>query len=185
MTNTASPPVWICKTHKNDAMTAALQALPFGDRLEKNADIEAWNEARCTTHFNHSQETQCHCKDGSDLKPRILGTQQQVSFNQILYDTDNAHIHIPLPFFTNKSLQHIDVKASVLPVQKANPPDNEKKAYNVLKIDELKPILGEELSMDYGLHAEAMGNFYHFQKSRDPLGLKGSHAAWYELHLLL
>ncbi len=250
MTNTAPPPVRVRKTHKNDAVTAALQALPFGDRLEKNADIEARNEARCTTHFNHvsdpanfpddasdvesnitieeeelstlrnpgvfalytkypkavitwlaqqdakdkkkreapksaeeSREAKRRCKDGSDLKPRILGTQQQVSFNQILYDTDDARIHIPLPFFTNKSLRHIDVKASVLPVQKANPPDNEKKAYNVLKIDELTPILGEELSMDYGLHAEAMGNFYRFQKSRDPLGSKGSHAAWYESHI--
>ncbi|KAK0464761.1 uncharacterized protein EV420DRAFT_1263613, partial [Desarmillaria tabescens] len=122
--------------------------------------------------------------DGSDLKPRMLGTQQEVSFHQILYDTDDAHIHIPLPFFTNKSLQYINVNAALLPVQKANLLDCEKKGFNILKIEELMPILGAELSIDYGLHAKAMANLYHFQKSHNPLGLKGNHAIWYESHIL-
>ncbi|PBK96204.1 hypothetical protein ARMGADRAFT_1028396 [Armillaria gallica] len=62
--------------------------------------------------------------------------------------------------------------------------DCEKKGFNILKIEDLIPTLGAELSMDYGLHAKAMGNFYRFQKSRDPLGSKGEHATWYESHIL-
>ncbi len=139
---------WVCRTHKSDAMTAALHALPIGDRLEKNADIESQNDTRHTKHFNHvsdpaqfahdvldgesiitideeematlrnpgvfalyskypksiitwlaqqdvkdkkkreapkstekAREAKRWCKDGSDLRPRVMGTQQQVLFN--------------------------------------------------------------------------------------------------------
>lgn len=138
----------VCRTHKSDAMTTALHALPIGDRLEKNANIESQNDTRHTKHFNHvldpaqfahnmsdgesiitideeglatlcnlgvfalyskypksiitwlaqqdvkdkkkrealksteeAREAKQWCKDGSDLRPRVMGTHQQVLFN--------------------------------------------------------------------------------------------------------
>ncbi|KAK0474379.1 hypothetical protein IW261DRAFT_1595918 [Armillaria novae-zelandiae] len=130
-----------------------------------------------------TREAKRRCKDGSDLRPRVLGTQQQVSFQQILYDTDDARIHIPLPFFTNKSLHYIAVNTAILPTRKVNALENDKKGFNIIDIEVLTPTLGKELSMDYGLHAEAAGNFYRFQRSRDPQGSRGSHSSWYESHI--
>ncbi len=83
----------------------------------------------------------------------------------------------------NKSLHHINVHAALLPVQKTNLVDSKKKSVNVFRIEDLTPILGEKLSIDYGLHSKATGNFYRFQKSQDPLDSKGSHATWYQSHI--
>lgn len=94
-----------------------------------------------------------------------MGTQQQMLFNQLLYDTDDVCIHIPLLFFMNKSLCYINIHASLLPVQKTNTVNSEKKSVNVLRIEDLTPILGEELSIDYSLHSKVTGNLYCFQKS--------------------
>ncbi|PBK96205.1 hypothetical protein ARMGADRAFT_924862, partial [Armillaria gallica] len=59
------------KTHKSDAIIAALQSLLLGDRLEKNTNIETRNNAWRIKHFNHVSDPATHKDDASDSESMI------------------------------------------------------------------------------------------------------------------
>ncbi len=104
------------------------------------------------------------CRDTADEKPRIIGSQTQIAFHQILYDTDDF-VSIPLPFFTNKDLRYLMDHASTLATMKANPNPGESKGTWILDIPGLSVMFGEELSISYSEYSEAAPNCFRFHKS--------------------
>ena len=52
--------------------------------------------------------------DGSKAADRIIGSQRDIEFSDILFTT-NAHVPIPLPFFRNENLRYIIDHAATLP----------------------------------------------------------------------
>lgn len=62
---------------------------------------------------------QC-CMDGSKVAERVIGSQHDIKFSDILFTT-NAQVPIPLIFFRNANLCCIIDQATTLPTTKSNP----------------------------------------------------------------
>ena len=93
--------------------------------------------------------------DGGKAAERVIGSQRDIEFSDILFTT-NAHVPIPLPFFRNENLHYIIDQAATLPTTKSNPLPGETKGQFILNIpDMIKGAkgcksFGEELSLDFG-----------------------------------
>jgi hypothetical protein len=107
-----------------------------------------------------SQEVKRRRMDGSKAAERVIGSQRDIVFAEILFIT-NAHVPIPLPFFRNGNLRYIIDQAATLPTTKSNPLPGETKGQFILNIpDMIKGTkscksFGEELSLDFGEWSES------------------------------
>jgi len=121
------------------------------------------------------------CMNGQKMVPWVVGVPWQATFPQILFNTKLC-ITVPLPFFLNKNLNILNVKASTLPTTKTNPNPGETKGTVILDIEKLSTHLGKELSLSCSQWTEAAANMYLFQKERDEEGTDDAHSNWYNDH---
>ena len=125
--------------------------------------------------------------DGGKAAERVIGSQRDIEFSDILFTT-NAHVPIPLPFFRNENLRYIIDQAATLPTTKSNPLPGETKGQFILNIpDMIKGAkgcksFGEELSLDFGEWSEAAQNCFRFHQRQDKDGDTGPYAAWWSSH---
>jgi hypothetical protein len=129
---------------------------------------------------------QC-CMDGSKAAERIIGSQHDIEFSEILFTT-NAHVPIPLPFFRNANLRYIIDQAATLPTMKSNPLPGETKGQFILNISNMTKgakgcrIFGDELSLNFGERSEAAQNCFRFHQRQDRDGDTGPYATWWSSH---
>ncbi|KAJ3927014.1 MAG: hypothetical protein NXY57DRAFT_1109082 [Lentinula lateritia] len=105
----------------------------------------------------------------------------QANFHDALYEI--AHVSpIPLPFFSNDSLQFISARAHSLPRRKYKSNDTKKSGY-FIDLEALKKLLRIKYAeedrlegLDYVLFVECVNNYMRFETSRDPEGPAGSRA---------
>jgi hypothetical protein len=134
-----------------------------------------------------SQEAKRRRMDGSKAAERVIGSQRDIEFSDILFTT-NAHIPIPLPFFRNGNLRYIIDHAATLPTTKSNPLPGETKGQFILNISDMTrgakgcKIFGEELSLDFGEWSEAAQNCFRFHQMQDRDGDMGPYATWWSSH---
>ena len=125
--------------------------------------------------------------DGSKAAERIIGSQRDIEFSDILFTT-NAHVPIPLPFFRNENLRYIIDQAATLPTTKSNPLPGETKGQFILNISDMtKGAKGcksfrDELSLDFGEWSEAAQNCFRFHQMQDRDGDTGPYASWWSSH---
>lgn len=125
--------------------------------------------------------------DGSKAAERVIGTQRDIEFSDILFTT-NAHVPIPLPFFRNANLRYIIDQAATLPTTKSNPLPGETKGQFILNISDMTKgakgckCFGEELSLDFGEWSEAAQNCFRFHQMQDKDGDMGPYATWWSSH---
>ena len=73
-----------------------------------------------TSHASElSQDAKRRRMDGSKAAERIIGSQRDIEFSEILFIT-NAHVPILSPFFHNENLCYIIDQAATLPSTKSN-----------------------------------------------------------------
>lgn len=134
-----------------------------------------------------SQEAKRRRMDGSKAAERIIGSQRDIEFSDILFTT-NAHVPIPLPFFRNENLRYIIDQAATLPTTKSNPLPGETKGQFILNISDMTKgtkgckAFGEELSLDFGEWSEAAQNCFRFHQMQDRDGDMGPYATWWSSH---
>jgi hypothetical protein len=134
-----------------------------------------------------SQDAKRRRMDGSKAAKRIIGTQRDIEFSDILFTT-NAHVPIPLPFFRNENLRYIIDHAATLPTTKSNPLPGETKGQFILNISDMTrgtkscKGFGEELSLDFGEWSEAAQNCFRFHQMQDKDGDTGPYATWWSSH---
>ena len=125
--------------------------------------------------------------DGKKAAERVIGSQRDIEFSDILFTT-NLHVPIPLPFFRNANLRYIIDQAATLPTSKSNPLAGEPKGQFILNIpDMIKGAkgcksFGDELSLDFGEWSEAAQNCFRFHQMQDKDGDMGSYATWWSSH---
>ena len=125
--------------------------------------------------------------DGTKAAERVIGTQREIEFSDILFTT-NAHVPIPLPFFRNANLRYIIDHAATLPTTKSNPLPGETKGQFILNISDMTKgtkackSFGEELSLDFGEWSEAAQNCFRFHQMQDRDGDMGPYATWWSSH---
>ena len=125
--------------------------------------------------------------DSSKAAERIIGSQHDIEFSEILFIT-NAHVPIPLPFFRNENLRYIIDQAATLPTTKSNPLPGESKGQFILNISDMTKgskgckCFGEELSLDFGQWSEAAQNCFRFHQMQDKDGDMGPYASWWSSH---
>lgn len=92
-----------------------------------------------------------------------------LEFPQIMFDTEDEGVHLPLPLFHPSCIHHIVTKLSKVPLTRVNPREGESKGRLVLDIDKLSEQFGEELSpvFTYAKYLEAASYYVRFQSSRD------------------
>jgi hypothetical protein len=134
-----------------------------------------------------SPEAKRRRMDGSKAAERVIGTQRDIEFSDILFTT-NAHVPIPLPFFRNANLRYIIDQAATLPTTKSNPLPGETKGQFILNISDMIrgakgcKSFGEELSLDFGEWSEAAQNCFRFHQMQDRDGDMGPYATWWSSH---
>lgn len=134
-----------------------------------------------------SQDAKRRRMDGSKAAERVIGSQRDIEFSDILFTT-NAHVPIPLPFFRNGNLRYIIDHAATLPTTKSNPLPGETKGQFILNIPDMTrgakgcKIFGEELSLDFGEWSEAAQNCFRFHQMQDCDGDMGPYASWWSSH---
>ena len=134
-----------------------------------------------------SQESKRRRMDGSKAAERIIGSQHDIKFSDILFTT-NAHIPIPLPFFHNENLHYIIDQAATLPTTKSNLLPGETKGQFILNISDMTKgtkgcrAFGEELTLDFGEWSEAAQNCFRFHQMQDKDGDMGPYASWWSSH---
>ena len=125
--------------------------------------------------------------DGSKAAERIVGSQRDIEFSDILFTT-NLHVPIPLPFFRNENLRYIIDQAATLPTTKSNPLPGETKGQFILHISDMTKgakgckSFGDELSLDFGEWSEAAQNCFRFHQMQDKDGDMGPYATWWSSH---
>ena len=125
--------------------------------------------------------------DGSKAAERVIGSQREIEFSDILFTT-NAHVPIPLPFFRNANLRYIIDQAATLPTTKSNPLPGESKGQYILNISDMIrgakgcKAFGDELSLDFGEWSEAAQNCFRFHQLQDKDGDMGPYATWWSSH---
>ena len=125
--------------------------------------------------------------DGSRAAERVIGSQRDIEFSDILFTT-NAHVPIPLPFFRNANLRYIIDQAATLPTTKSNPLPGETKGQFILNISDMIKgargcrSFGEEFSLDFGEWSEAAQNCFRFHQMQDKDGDMGPYATWWSSH---
>ena len=134
-----------------------------------------------------SQDAKRRRMDGSKAAERVIGSQRDIEFSDILFTT-NAHVPIPLPFFRNANLRYIIDQAATLPTTKSNPLPGETKGQFILNISDMTKgskgcrSFGEELSLDFGEWSEAAQNCFRFHQLQDRDGDAGPYATWWSSH---
>jgi hypothetical protein len=134
-----------------------------------------------------SQDAKRRRMDGSKAAERVIGSQRDIEFSDILFTT-NAHVPIPLPFFRNANLRYIIDQAATLPTTKSNPLPGETKGQFILNISDMIKgakgckSFGEELSLDFGEWSEAAQNCFRFHQMQDRDGDMGPYATWWSSH---
>jgi hypothetical protein len=136
-----------------------------------------------------SQDAKRRRMDGSKAAERVIGSQREIEFSDILFTT-NAHVPIPLPFFRNENLRYIIDQAATLPTSKSNPllAEGETKGHFILNISDMIKgakgckAFGEELSLDFGEWSEAALNCFRFHQMQDKYGDMGPYATWWSSH---
>ena len=134
-----------------------------------------------------SQDAKWRRMDGSKAAERVIGSQRDIEFSDILFTT-NAHVPIPLPFFRNENLRYIIDQAATLPTTKSNPLPGETKGQFILNISDMTKgtkgckSFGEELSLDFGEWSEAAQNCFRFHQMQDRDGDMGPYATWWSSH---
>lgn len=134
-----------------------------------------------------SQDAKRRRMDGSKAAERVVGSQRDIEFSEILFTT-NAHVPIPLPFFRNANLRYIIDHAATLPTTKSNPLPGETKGQFILNIPDMTKgakgcmTFGEELSLDFGEWSEAAQNCFRFHQMQDRDGDAGPYATWWSSH---
>ncbi|KAJ3845851.1 hypothetical protein EV368DRAFT_89994 [Lentinula lateritia] len=111
----------------------------------------------------------------------------QANFHDALYEI--AHVSpIPLPFFSNDSLQFISARAHSLPRRKYKSNDPRKSGY-FIDLEALKKLLRIKYAkdnlmegLDYILFVECINNYMRFETSCDPEGSAGSRAQFIIQH---
>ena len=137
--------------------------------------------------LEHSLEAKRHHMDGTKAAERIIGSQQDIDFSEILFTT-NTHVPIPLPFFRNENLHYIIDQATTLPTIKSNPLSGETKGQFILNISDMTKgtkgckAFGDKLSLDFGEWSEAAQNCFRFHQMQDKDGDMGSYAIWWSSH---
>ena len=135
----------------------------------------------------HSLDAKRRRMDGSKAADRVIGSQRDIEFSDILFTT-NAHVPIPLPFFRNANLRYIIDQAATLPTTKSNPLPGETKGQFILNISDMIKgakgckSFGEELSLDFGEWSEAAQNCFRFHQMQDKDGDAGPYACWWSSH---
>ena len=125
--------------------------------------------------------------DGSKAAERVIGSQRDIEFSDILFTT-NAHVPIPLPFFRNANLRYIIDQAATLPTMKSNPLLGETKGQFILNIPDMIKgakgckCFGEELSLDFGQWSKAAQNCFRFHQMQDRDSDTGPYASWWSSH---
>ena len=125
--------------------------------------------------------------DGTKAAERVIGTQREIEFSDILFTT-NAHVPIPLPFFRNANLRYIIDHAATLPTTKSNPLPGETKGQFILNIPDMIKgakgckCFGEELSLDFGQWSKAAQNCFRFHQMQDRDSDTGPYASWWSSH---
>ena len=157
---------------------------------ETRADKED-REKRKLDEFHHVSGNSLDAKrrrmDGSRAAERVIGSQRDIEFSEILFTT-NAHVPIPLPFFRNENLRYIIDQAATLPTTKSNPLSGETKGQFILNIADMTKgtkgckSFGEELSLDFGEWSEAAQNCFRFHQMQDRDGDTGPYAVWWSSH---
>jgi hypothetical protein len=128
-----------------------------------------------------SQDAKRRRMDGSKAAERVIGSQRDIEFSDILFTT-NAHVPIPLPFFRNANLRYIIDQAATLPTKKSNPLPGETKGQFILNISDMTKgskgckSFGEELTLDFGEWSEAAQNCFRFHQLQDIEGDMGPYA---------
>ena len=158
---------------------------------ETRAEKEDHEKRRLDELNSHSSELSQEAKrrrmDGSKAAERVIGSQRDIEFSDILFTT-NAHVPIPLPFFRNANLRYIIDHAATLPTTKSNPLPGETKGQFILNISDMTKgvkgckIFGEELSLDFGEWSEAAQNCFCFHQMQDKDGDMGPYATWWSSH---
>ena len=134
-----------------------------------------------------SPESKRRRMDGSKAAERVIGSQRDIEFSDVLFTT-NAHVPIPLPFFRNANLRYIIDQAATLPTTKSNPLPGESKGQYILNIFDMTrgakgcKAFGEELSLDFGEWSEAAQNCFRFHQMQDRDGDMGPYATWWSSH---
>ena len=158
---------------------------------ENRSDKEERDKRKLDEHSAHapdsSSEAKRRCMDGSRAADRIIGSQREIEFSDILFAT-NAHVPIPLPFFRNANLRYIIDQAATLPTIKSNPLPGETKGQFILNISDMTrgtkgcKSFGDELSLDFGEWSEAAQNCFRFHQMQDKDGDLGPYATWWSSH---
>ena len=143
---------------------------------ETRADKED-HEKRKLDELHHTSEHLAldakRCRmDGSRAAERVIGSQRDIEFSDILFTT-NAHVPITLPFFCNENLCYIIDQVATLPTTKSNPLPGEMKGQFILNIADMTKgtkgckSFGEELSLDFGEWSEVAQNCFRFHQMQD------------------
>ena len=134
-----------------------------------------------------SLESKRRRMDGSKAAERVIGSQHDIEFSDILFTT-NAHVPIPLPFFRNANLRYIIDHVATLPTTKSNLLPGESKGQFILNIYDMTrgakgcKVFSEELSLDFGEWSEAAQNCFRFHQMQDKDGDMGPYATWWSSH---
>jgi hypothetical protein len=158
---------------------------------EIRADKEEREKRKLDEVNSHALELSLDAKrrrmDGSKAAERIIGSQRDIEFSNILFVTD-AHVPIPLPFFRNENLRYIIDQAATVPTMKSNPLETEAKGPIILNISDMTKgakgckIFGDELSLDFGEWSEAAQNCFRFHQKQEKDGDMGPYATWWSSH---
>jgi hypothetical protein len=158
---------------------------------ETRADKEEREKRKLDEPSSHtlltSQDAKRRRMDGNKAAERVIGSQRDIEFSDILFTT-NAHVPIPLPFFRNGNLRYIIDQAATLPTIKSNPLPGETKGQFILNIPDMikgskgSRSFGDELSLDFGEWAEAAQNCFRFHQMQDKDGDRGPYATWWSSH---
>ena len=158
---------------------------------EIRADKEEREKRKLDEAHSHTPDISLDAKrrrmDGGKAAERIVGSQREIEFSDILFTT-NAHVPIPLPFFRNENLRYIIDHAATLPTMKSNPLPGETKGQFILNISDMTRgtkgcrSFGEELSLDFGEWSEAAQNCYRFHQLQDKDGDDGPYTNWWASH---
>ena len=158
---------------------------------ENRADKEEREKRKLDELLFHASDSSQDIKrrrmDGSRAAERIIGSQREIEFSDVLFTT-NAHVPIPLPFFRNENLRYIIDHAATLPTTKSNPLPGETKGQFILNISDMTKgtkackAFGDELSLDFGEWSEAAQNCFRFHQLQDRDGDMGPYASWWSSH---
>jgi hypothetical protein len=122
---------------------------------KEERDKRKLNELNSHNESEFSSNAKRRRMDGTRASERVIGSQREIEFSDILFTT-NAHVPIPLPFFRNANLRYIIDHATTLPTTKSNPLPGETKGQFILNISDMIKgtktckSFGEELSLDFG-----------------------------------